>query len=158
MIEDCNFKVRDEEFKKRKELETDKANKNKGEQLQQGKDITQTKANEREEKHKHNNNEGNYQEQNTQQKEEGWKTQKRRNTKQQVDRPQKSIWRPTSPQSRQTREHQINTAQQTGITNNHNQNAFTNLHMQEEQKEDREGPFNTRGTPPQETQNRRDKK
>ncbi|KAK4716303.1 hypothetical protein R3W88_014641 [Solanum pinnatisectum] len=71
MIEDCNFKVRDEEFKKRKELETDKANKNKGEQLQQGKDITQTKANEQEEKHKHNNSEGNYQEHNSKRKKDG---------------------------------------------------------------------------------------
>ncbi|KAK4733764.1 hypothetical protein R3W88_008025 [Solanum pinnatisectum] len=31
-------------------------------------------------------------------------------------------------------------------------------HMQEDQKEDREGPFNTGGTPPQETQNRQEKK
>jgi len=38
LVYECNFKIRDEEFKKRKELEAEKKEKNKGEQLQKGND------------------------------------------------------------------------------------------------------------------------
>ncbi|XP_015158403.1 uncharacterized protein [Solanum tuberosum] len=38
MIYECNFKIRDEEFKKMKELEVEKKDKNKGEQMPKGND------------------------------------------------------------------------------------------------------------------------
>ncbi|KAK4707014.1 hypothetical protein R3W88_033428 [Solanum pinnatisectum] len=91
MIEDCNFKLRDEEFKKRKEQEIEKANRNKGEQLHQEKDNTQIKATEQEGKQQQSNKEGNHQEQNRQQLEEGWQIQKKRNNKQQLENSKKSV-------------------------------------------------------------------
>uniref|UniRef100_M1DW45 LINE-type retrotransposon LIb DNA, complete sequence, Insertion at the S14 site n=1 Tax=Solanum tuberosum TaxID=4113 RepID=M1DW45_SOLTU len=49
MIDECNFKIRDEEFNKRKELETEKKSINKTEQGQQGNENRQTRIKEQEE-------------------------------------------------------------------------------------------------------------
>ncbi|KAG5568245.1 hypothetical protein H5410_064740 [Solanum commersonii] len=49
MIDDCNFKIRDEDFKRRKELGAELKNMNKGEQGQQGREHRQIKTREHEE-------------------------------------------------------------------------------------------------------------
>ncbi|XP_049352151.1 uncharacterized protein LOC125816581 [Solanum verrucosum] len=133
MIYECNFKIRDEEYKQRKELEVEKKDKNKGEQIPKSNDNKQTKAQEIEEEQNQNNKEARHQRQTVQQKDEEWQTQKRKNNKQHEEKPQKAVWRPTSPQNRRT-------TQQAGITNNSNHNSFTNLTMQEVQHEDKEEP------------------
>ncbi|KAG5605799.1 hypothetical protein H5410_027291, partial [Solanum commersonii] len=126
MIFECNLKIRDEEFKKRKELEIEKKDKNKEEQMPKGNDNQQTKAQENDEEHNQSNKEVGHQRQAVQHKEEEWKTQRRRNNKQQGEKVQKAVWRPTSPQNKRT-------SQQAGITNNPNHNSFTNLNMREVQ-------------------------
>ncbi|KAG5606139.1 hypothetical protein H5410_027631 [Solanum commersonii] len=72
MIYECNFKIRDEEFKKRKELEAERKNINKGEQGQQREDNKQTKTKKKEEKQHQSNKVGNNPQQPEQQKEEEW--------------------------------------------------------------------------------------
>ncbi|KAG5580328.1 hypothetical protein H5410_050955 [Solanum commersonii] len=63
MLYDCNFKIRDEEFKKRKEQEAEKKDKNKGEQLQKSNDNKQTKEKEKEEEQTQRNKEASIQRQ-----------------------------------------------------------------------------------------------
>ncbi|KAG5631355.1 hypothetical protein H5410_003072 [Solanum commersonii] len=69
IIDECNFKVRDEEYKRQKEEngKTDK-NKNKEEQEQVGKDKSQTNTKEIDERQHHNSREGTKQRQLDQQK------------------------------------------------------------------------------------------
>ncbi|KAK4707017.1 hypothetical protein R3W88_033431 [Solanum pinnatisectum] len=113
MVEECNFKIRYEEFKRRKELETEK--KQKDEQMQQGKDNKQTNTKEHGEKQSQNNKEKNNYKQPEQQQEQEWHAQKRRNNKQQEDKMQKTVWRPTSPQNRLTKEQQQHSQPQTEV-------------------------------------------
>ncbi|KAK4729612.1 hypothetical protein R3W88_022600 [Solanum pinnatisectum] len=150
MVEECNFKIRDEEFKRRKELEIEK--KQKEEQMQQGKDNKQTNTKEHGEKQSQNNKEKNNYKQPEQQQEQEWHVQKRRNNKQQEDKMQKIVWRPTSPQNRLTKEQQQHSQQQTGIANIPKYNSFTNLNMQERQNVEKEDLNHNRGTTPQEAQ------
>ncbi|KAH0776722.1 hypothetical protein KY290_008133 [Solanum tuberosum] len=124
MVYECNFKIRDEEFKKRKELEAEKKDNNKGEQLQKSNDNNQTKEKEKEEEQNQRKKETSFQRQAVQQKEEEWQTQKRKHNKQQEERVQKTVWRPTSPQKRmanqqtEKEEHTRNGRQQTQETQN----------------------------------------
>ncbi|KAG5599178.1 hypothetical protein H5410_030548 [Solanum commersonii] len=60
---ECKFKIRDEEFKKRKELEAEKKDKNKGEQLKKGNDSNQAKEKGKEEEHTQRNKEASIQRQ-----------------------------------------------------------------------------------------------
>ncbi|KAH0748235.1 hypothetical protein KY290_027467 [Solanum tuberosum] len=91
MIDECNFKIRDEEFNKRKELDTEKKNINKREQGQQGSENRQARTKEQEEQQYQNNKEGSNQQQPEQQKEEEWQVQKRRNNKPHEEKRQKTI-------------------------------------------------------------------
>ncbi|KAK4729616.1 hypothetical protein R3W88_022604 [Solanum pinnatisectum] len=118
MMEECNFRIRDEDFRKRKEGEADKITKNKEEQVQPENNNNQNSTKEQEKWHNNNKNEGNNQQQSEQQKEEAWQVQKRRNNKQQEDRIQKAVWRPIPSQNRHTKE------QQTGMGNNSNKNVL----------------------------------
>ncbi|KAG5605825.1 hypothetical protein H5410_027317 [Solanum commersonii] len=58
MIGDFNFKIRDEDFKRRIELGTEMKNMNKGEQGQQGGDHKQIKTREQEEQQQQNTKDG----------------------------------------------------------------------------------------------------
>ncbi|KAK4707109.1 hypothetical protein R3W88_033323 [Solanum pinnatisectum] len=149
MIKECNFKIRDEEFKRRKELETEKKDKNKDEQEHQGKVSKRSRNKEQEDKQNQSHKEGNNQKQAYQQREQEWQVQKRRNNKQQKDKVQKTIWRPTSPQNRRTKEQQQHVQQQPGTPNISSHNSFTNLNMQEKQNIEGDGPTSNRGTPNQ---------
>uniref|UniRef100_M1DND0 Ta11-like non-LTR retroelement protein n=1 Tax=Solanum tuberosum TaxID=4113 RepID=M1DND0_SOLTU len=136
MIGDCNFKIRDEEFKRRKELGAEMKHMNKGEQGQQRSDHKQNRAMEHEEQQHQNTKEGNNQQQPEQQKEEEWQVSRKRNNKIQEEKIHKTVWRPTSPHNKMSREQPQITAQQTGTLNITNHNSFTNLNMQEKQIED----------------------
>ncbi|KAH0716635.1 hypothetical protein KY285_012666 [Solanum tuberosum] len=147
MVYECNFKIRDEEFKKRKEMESEKKDNNKGEQLQRSNDNNQTKEKEKEEEQNQRKKEASFQRQAVQQREEEWQTQKRKHNKQQEERVQKTVWRPTSPQKRMAN-------QQTGMSNNLTHNSFTNLNMQEDQNEEKEEHTRNGRLQTHETQNR----
>ncbi|XP_015161243.1 uncharacterized protein DDB_G0290301-like [Solanum tuberosum] len=147
MVYECNFKIRDEELKKRKELEAEKKDKNKGEQLKNGNDNNQAKEKGKEEEHNQRNKEASTQRQVVQQREEEWQTQKRKHNKQPEERVQNTIWRPTSPQKRMAIQH-------TGISNNPSHNSFTNLNMQEAHNEGKEEHTSNGRVQAQETQNR----
>ncbi|KAH0712245.1 hypothetical protein KY289_008204 [Solanum tuberosum] len=147
MVYECNFKIRDEEFKQRKELETEKKDKNKGEQLKRSNDSSQTKEKGKEEEQNQRNREASIQRQAVQQREEEWQTQKRKHNKQPEERVQKTIWRPTSPQKRMA-------VQQAGKSNNLSNNSFTNLNMQEAHTEGKEDHISNGRRQAQETQNR----
>ncbi|KAH0684401.1 hypothetical protein KY285_021903 [Solanum tuberosum] len=97
MIGDCNFKIRDEDFKRRKELGAEMKNINKGEQGQQGKEHRQIMPREQEEQQLQQTKEGSNQQPSGQQKEEEWQVPRRRNNKPQEEKTQKTMWRPTSP-------------------------------------------------------------
>ncbi|KAH0664057.1 hypothetical protein KY284_028988 [Solanum tuberosum] len=74
-MDECIFKIRDEEFKRRKELETEKQSRGKIEHGQQGNDTKKIKTKEHEEQQQQNNKERDNQHQHVQQKEEEWKVQ-----------------------------------------------------------------------------------
>uniref|UniRef100_M1DPI2 Endonuclease/exonuclease/phosphatase n=1 Tax=Solanum tuberosum TaxID=4113 RepID=M1DPI2_SOLTU len=63
MVGDCNFKIMDEDFKRRKVLEEEMKNMNKGEQGQQGNDHRHTMTKEQEKQQHQNTKEGNNQQQ-----------------------------------------------------------------------------------------------
>ncbi|KAG5599229.1 hypothetical protein H5410_030599 [Solanum commersonii] len=147
MVYECNFKIRDEEFKQRKELEAEMKDKNKGEQLKKGNDSNQVKEKGKEEEHNQRNKEASIQRKVVQQREEEWQTQKRKHNKQPEERIQKTIWRPTSPQKRMP-------DQQTGKSNNLSNNSFNNLTMQEAHTEGKEDHTSNGRRQEQETQNR----
>ncbi|KAG5606097.1 hypothetical protein H5410_027589 [Solanum commersonii] len=121
MIGDCNFKIRDEDFKRRKELGTEIKNMNKGGPRQQGNAHRHFKANEQEEQQHQSTKKGGNQQQPKQHKEEKW---------------QKTVWRPTSPHEKLPKRQPQSTAQQTGTINISKYNSFTNLNIQEKQIED----------------------
>ncbi|KAG5580317.1 hypothetical protein H5410_050944 [Solanum commersonii] len=132
-IEECNFKIRDEEYNKRKEAEVGKKSTNNSEQGQQGAENRQTMTREQEEQQQENSRERSSQQQPEQQKEEEWQVQRRRNNKTQEGRIQKIMWRPTSPQSRLTKEQTQNKAQQIGKVIQEPQNRFKADHNQKTQ-------------------------
>ncbi|XP_049346790.1 uncharacterized protein LOC125811327 [Solanum verrucosum] len=74
-MDEYNFKIRDEEFKRRKELETEKQSRGKIEHGQQENDSKQTKTKEQEEQQQQNSKERDNQHQHVQQKEEEWQVQ-----------------------------------------------------------------------------------
>ncbi|KAG5606144.1 hypothetical protein H5410_027636 [Solanum commersonii] len=147
MIYECKFKIRDREFKKRKELEVEKKDKNKGEQMPKGNDNKLTKAQENEEEQNQSNKEVSHQRQEYNKRKKNGKHKKEKNNKQQEEKTQKAVWRPTSPQNRRT-------TQQAGITINPNDNSFTNLNMQEVQQEDMEEPTRDEKTQTQRAKDR----
>ncbi|KAH0736216.1 hypothetical protein KY290_011893 [Solanum tuberosum] len=154
MIGDCNFKIRDEDFKRRKELGAEMQNINKGEQGQQGKEHRQIMSREQEEQQPQQTKEGGDQQPPGQQKEEEWQVPRRRNNRPQEEKTQKTMWRPTSPQNKVLKEHPQHTAQQTGISNNSNYNSFTNLNMQGKQVTDIQEQNSKEKITPQGTQSR----
>ncbi|XP_049360973.1 uncharacterized protein LOC125825703 [Solanum verrucosum] len=154
MMQECTFRIRDDEFRRKKRNGSRKKNKNKGDQVQKGKDNKQTMPKEKEEEHNQNNRESKNQKQPDQQQEDGWQVQRKKNNKQQENKVQKIVWRPTSPQNRMTKEHHQKTTQQIGISTNSNQNSYANLDMQDQQKDDREEPDRNERTPPQGAQKR----
>ncbi|KAH0736057.1 hypothetical protein KY285_011764 [Solanum tuberosum] len=153
-IDECNFKTRDEEFKRRKELETEKKSMSKNEQEQQGKESRQNKTQTQEEQQQQNKKEETKHQQPEQQKEDEWQVQRRKHNKSQEERIQRTMWRPTSSQNRLTKEQPKDTAHQTGTSSNSNHNSFTNLNMQEKQNADMQEPNSEAETPTQGVQNR----
>ncbi|KAH0695794.1 hypothetical protein KY289_013276 [Solanum tuberosum] len=133
MIGDCNFKIRDEEFKRRKELGAEMKHMNKGEQGQQRSDHKQNRAMEHEEQQHQNTKEGNNQQQPEQQKEEEWQVSRKRNNKIQEEKIHKTVWRPTSPHNKMSREQPQITAQQTGKAPHVAQSKSKTDHNQKEQ-------------------------
>ncbi|XP_015160414.1 ras-interacting protein RIP3-like [Solanum tuberosum] len=109
---------------------------------------------EKEEQQQQHSKEGNNHQQTEQQKEEEWQVQRRKNNKSQEERMQKTVWRPTSTQSRVTEEQPQNTTQQTGTTNTSNHNSFTNLNMQEKQNAETQEPNSDAGVSTHGAQNR----
>ncbi|KAH0768928.1 hypothetical protein KY290_012909 [Solanum tuberosum] len=154
MIGDCNFKIRDEDFKRRKELGTEMANIHKGEQEQQGNEHRQSRTRDQETQQHQNSKEGSNQQAPEQPKENEWQVPRRRNNKPQEEKIQKAVWRPTSPQNKVPKEHPQLTAQHTGTNNSPNHNSFTNLKVQGKQSEDSQKPNSKEKTTPQGAQNR----
>ncbi|KAG5580298.1 hypothetical protein H5410_050925 [Solanum commersonii] len=153
MIEDCNFKIRDEDFKRRKELGAEMRNMNHGEQGQQGQDQRQVRPRGQEEQQHQSTKGGSNQQSSGQQQEEDWHVARRKNNKIQEEKAQRTEWQPTSPQNKVPKEHPQPTAQPTGI-NISNFNSFTNLNLQGKQTEDIQEQHNNARTKIQETQNR----
>ncbi|WMV30175.1 hypothetical protein MTR67_023560 [Solanum verrucosum] len=153
MIGDCNFKIRDEDFKRKKELREEMKNMNKGEQGQQRSDHKQTRIKEQEEQQHQNTKEGSNQQQAEQLKEEEWQV-SRKNNKLQEEKLQKTVWRPTLPQNKMSKEQSQITAQQIGTLNTSNHNSFTKLNMQEKQPEDIQEHNSNEGTVQQGAQSR----
>uniref|UniRef100_M1DDB9 Glycosyltransferase PglE n=2 Tax=Solanum tuberosum TaxID=4113 RepID=M1DDB9_SOLTU len=136
IIDDCNFKIRDEDFKRRKELGTEMKSLQEGEQRQQRNEHKQMKTKDQEEQQHQNSKEKNNQQQTEQQTEGEWQVPRRKNNKQQEERMQKTMWRPTSPKSKMSKEQPQITTQLTGTGNTSNHNYFTNLTVQEKLNED----------------------
>ncbi|KAG5568615.1 hypothetical protein H5410_064366 [Solanum commersonii] len=154
IIGDCNFKIRDEDFKRRKELGAEMKNINRGEQGQQGNEHIQVRPREQAEQQHQNTKEGRNQLPLEQQKEKEWQVSRRRNNKPQEEKTQKVVWRPTSPQNKVPRDQTQLTTQQKGINNISNHSSFSNLNMQEDQTQDIQGHNNKEGKTPQGTQSR----
>ncbi|KAG5585869.1 hypothetical protein H5410_046303, partial [Solanum commersonii] len=72
MIDDCNFKIRDEDFKRMKELGAEMKNTNTRELRQQSNEHRQSKANDHEEQQHQSTKERSLQHQPEDQKEEEW--------------------------------------------------------------------------------------
>jgi len=154
MIGYCTFKIRDEDFKRRKELGAEMANIHKGEQGQQGNEHRQNRTRDQETQQHQNSKEGSNQQAPEQPKENEWQVPRRRNNKPQEEKIQKAVWRPTSPQNKVPKEHPQLTAQHTGTNNSPNHNSFTNLKVQGKQSEDSQKPNSKEKTTPQGAQNR----
>ncbi|KAG5606085.1 hypothetical protein H5410_027577 [Solanum commersonii] len=142
MIEDCNFKTRDEDFKRRKELGAEMKNSNRGEQGQQGNEHRHVRPMDQEKQQHQNTKEGSNQLPTEQQKEDEWQVSRRRTNKAQEERAQNAVWRPTSPQNKVPRDQPHPTTQKKGINNISNHNSFYNLDMQEDQIQDIQGQNN----------------
>ncbi|XP_049348969.1 uncharacterized protein LOC125813523 [Solanum verrucosum] len=151
MIGDCNFKIRDEDLKRRKELGAEMKNISKSEQGQQGNEHRQVRTMEQEEQQHRNTKEGNTPEQ---QKEEEWQVSRRKNNKPQEEKTQKAVWRPTSPKNKVPRDQPQLTTQQKGIHNTSNHNLFSNLSMQEKQSQDTQGHNSNEGKATQDSQSK----
>ncbi|KAH0768842.1 hypothetical protein KY290_012823 [Solanum tuberosum] len=109
MIGDCNFKIRDEDLKRRKELGAEMKNMSMSDQGQQGNENRQVRPREQEEQQHRNTKEGNTPEQ---QKEEEWQVSRRKSNKPMEEKTQKAVWRPTSPKNKMPRDQPQPTAQQ----------------------------------------------
>ncbi|KAH0742160.1 hypothetical protein KY290_035203 [Solanum tuberosum] len=149
MIGDCNFKIRDEDLKRRKELGAEMKNMSMSDQGQQGNENRQVRPREQEEQQHRNTKEGNTPEQ---QREEEWQVSRRKSNKPMEEKTQKAVWRPTSPKNKMPRDQPQPTAQQKGIHNTSNHNFFSNLNMQEKQSQDIQGHSSNEGKATQDSQ------
>uniref|UniRef100_M1D8N9 Ta11-like non-LTR retroelement protein n=1 Tax=Solanum tuberosum TaxID=4113 RepID=M1D8N9_SOLTU len=152
MIGDCNFKIRDEDLKRRKELGAEMKTISNSEQGQQGEEHRQVRPREQEEQQNQNTNEGQNQLLPEQQKDEEWHVSRRRNNKSHEEKTQKAVWRPTSPKNKVSRDQPQPMTQQKGINNISDHNLFSNLSMQEKQSPDIQRHNNNEGKATHESQ------
>ncbi|KAG5580331.1 hypothetical protein H5410_050958 [Solanum commersonii] len=104
-------------------------------QGQLGQDHRQVRTKGQEEQQHQNTKGGTNQQSPGQQQEEEWQVSRRKNNKSHEETTLKTVWRPTSPQNKGTKDHPFLTAQQTGTNTISNNNSFTNLNLQEKQDE-----------------------
>ncbi|KAH0652876.1 hypothetical protein KY289_030554 [Solanum tuberosum] len=172
----CTIKRRDEEFKRRKEMETEKQNKTKsvqnngitetGTRQQDHQRIVQEKdyrdgevqrQNQVQQQHTNQQQETkkglqNHHEQAVDQ-EEQWQVQKRKQTKNQEQTPPKIAWRPISTQDKTTKSSMQQAPSTTGILSNiPTHNNYTNLLMQEQPNKGIAGDSTNKGKSAQEVQ------
>ncbi|XP_069155012.1 uncharacterized protein [Solanum lycopersicum] len=154
MDEECTIKRKDDDFKKRKEMEAGKKGKEKAgnknvqeqekmtnetagrTQNQQSREVNQNLPKKQLTNHQQENDTYSQFEPDQQVKlqEEQWQTQRKKQHKNQENNNSKSVWRPVSPQTQKSKNSRQQEQETAGMNTIPTQNFFSNLGVQEQQE------------------------